>query len=88
MVGQVTVTSGQPLVFTPAASQPTTGFIFYLGGRVGDRAYVPATHQIAAQGYLVVIVRMPLNLAISGVNAAHNVQAAYPQVRHWGCWSA
>jgi hypothetical protein len=80
---QVTVTSGQWLVFTPAASEPTTGFIIYPGGRVDNRAYAPTAHQIAAKGYLVVIVRMPLNLAVFGVNTAHDVQAAYPQIRHW-----
>jgi len=80
---QVTVTSGHWLVFTPAASEPTTGFIFYPGGRVDYRAYAPAAHLIAANGYLVVIVPMPLNLAVFGVNAAQEVQAAYPQIRHW-----
>ncbi len=80
---QVTVTSGQWLVFSPAASEPTTGFIIYPGGRVDYRAYAPAAHQIAAQGYLVVIVRMPFNLAVFDVNAAQNVQAAYPQIQHW-----
>jgi dienelactone hydrolase len=80
---RVTVTSGHWLVFTPAASQPTTGFIIYPGGRVDYRAYASAAHQIAAQGYLVVIVRMPLNLAVLGVNSAQDVQAAYPQVRRW-----
>jgi predicted alpha/beta-hydrolase family hydrolase len=80
---QVTVTSGQWLVFTPAESQPTVGFIIYPGGRVDDRAYAPAAHQIAAQGYLVVIVPMPLNLAVFGINNAQDVQAAYPQIRQW-----
>jgi hypothetical protein len=80
---QVNVSSGQWLVFTPSASEPTTGFIIYPGGRVDYRAYAPAAHQIAAQGYLVVIVRMPLNLAVFGVNTAQDVQAAYPQIRHW-----
>ncbi len=79
----VTVTSGKWLVFTPSASQPTKGFILYPGGRVDYRAYAPAAHQIAAQGYLVVIVRMPLNLAIFGVNTAQDVLSAYPQIRHW-----
>ncbi len=79
----VTVTSGQSLVFTPATSQPTTGFIIYPGGRVDYRAYAPTAHQIAAKGYLVVIVRMPLNLAVFSVNSALDVQAAYPQIRHW-----
>lgn len=80
---QVTVTSGQWLVFTPSESQPITGFIIYPGGRVDYRAYAPAAHQIAAQGYLVVIVRMPLSLAVFGGNTAQEVQSAYPQIRHW-----
>lgn len=80
---QVTVTSDQWLAFTPAASHPTKGFIIYPGGRVDYRAYAPAAHQIASQGYLVVIVRMPLNLAVFGANAAQDVQSAYPQIRQW-----
>lgn len=80
---RVQVTSGQWLVFTPAASLATTGFIIYPGGRVDYRAYAPAAHQIAAQGYLVVIVRMPLNLAVFDMNAAQEVQNAYPQIKHW-----
>lgn len=80
---QVTVTPGQWLVFTPAASQPTTGFIIYPGGRVDYRAYAPAARQIAAQGFLVVIVRMPLNLAVFDPGAAANVIAAYPEIQHW-----
>ena len=79
----VIVTSSQWLVFTPSALQPSIGFIIYPGGRVDYRAYAPAAHQIAAQGYLVVIVRMPLNLAIFGSDAADSVIAAYPAVQHW-----
>jgi len=80
---QVTVTSGPWLVFRPATSQPATGFIIYPGGRVDPRAYAPAAHQIAAQGYLVVIIRMPLNLAVFNPNAASQVLSAYPQIKHW-----
>jgi predicted alpha/beta-hydrolase family hydrolase len=80
---QVTVTTGKWLVFTPAASQPETGFIIYPGGRVDYRAYAPAAHQIAAQGYLVVIVHMPLNLAVTNAAAAADVIAAYPSIKHW-----
>jgi hypothetical protein len=81
--GPVMVTSEQWLAFSPATGQPDTGFVFYPGARVDYRAYAPAARQIAARGYLVVIVRMPLNLALFGVNAAQDVMAAYPQVRHW-----
>jgi len=79
----VSVETGKWLVFTPLASKPTTGFIVYPGGRVDYRAYVPAAHQIAAQGYLVVIVHMPLNLAVMDAGAAADVVAAYPEITYW-----
>lgn len=80
---QVTVTSEPWLTFQPTTGEPTTAFIFYPGGRVDYRAYSPTAHRIAAQGYLVIIVPMPLNLAVFGINRAQDVQTAYPQIRHW-----
>ncbi len=71
------------MVFQPAAGEPSTGFIFYPGGRVDARAYAPLLRDIAAQGYLAVIVPMPLNLALFGVNAAADVQAAFPAIQTW-----
>ena len=79
----VTVSQADWIEFAPASGSPTTGFIFYPGGRVDYRAYAPAARQIAAQGYLVVIPRMPLNLAVFSPNAAAQVMAAYPQITRW-----
>jgi hypothetical protein len=79
----VTVSQGQRLVFEPKAVNYTTGFIFYPGGRVNYLAYAPYAHEIAAQGYLAVIVPMPLNLAVFGVNSANDVITAYPNVTSW-----
>jgi pimeloyl-ACP methyl ester carboxylesterase len=80
---EVAVTTAPWLVFTPSVAEPETGLIIYPGGRVDYRAYAPAAHMIAAQGYLVVIVPMPFNLAVFGPDRADAVIAAYPQVRHW-----
>lgn len=80
---QVTVTQDEWLVFTPTDIEPTTGFIFYPGGRVDYRAYAPVASQIAAQGYQVVIVPMPLNLAVLNMDAADEVMAAYPEIEDW-----
>ena len=80
---KVTVETGKWLVFTSPASHPTTGFIIYPGGRVNYRAYAPAARQIAAQGYLVVIVHVPLNLAVFNPGAAADVLAAHPEIQHW-----
>ena len=80
---QVTVSIGEWLVFSPAAARPSTGLIIYPGARIDVRAYVPAAYQIAAQGYLVVIVQMPLNLAVLDAGAAGDVIAAHPDIQHW-----
>lgn len=80
---QVQVTTDSWLVFTPVQTEPTTGFIFYPGGRVLPEAYAPAARQLAEAGYLTVIVPMPLNLAIFNANAAADVIAAYPQITAW-----
>jgi dienelactone hydrolase len=62
---------------------PSAGVIFYPGGKVDPRAYAPPMHQIAAQGYLAVIVPMPLNLAVLAPGKASQVMAAYPEIKDW-----
>ncbi len=79
----VSVLQAQWLVFEPKNANYTTGFIFYPGGRINYLSYAPYAHAIAAQGYLVVIVPMPLNLAVLGVNKANEVIASYPTVTAW-----
>jgi dienelactone hydrolase len=80
---EVQVDTDNWLVFTPTRQAPTTGLIFYPGGRVDPQAYAPMAHEIAAQGYLVVIVPMPLNLAVFDSEAALAVIDAYPAVARW-----
>lgn len=80
---QVVVTSGQWLTFAPAADGEPAGLIFYPGARVDPRAYAPAAHAIAAEGFTVVIVPMPLNLAFLAPDAAADVIAAHPEIKQW-----
>jgi hypothetical protein len=79
----VGVDSSRWIVFTPTESEPTTGLIFYPGGRVQADAYAPIGRALAEDGYLVVIVPMPLNLAIFGINRANEVMEAYSEIEHW-----
>lgn len=71
------------ITFAPAGVTPTTGFVFYPGGRVDYRAYAPALRMIAEQGYLVALVKVNLNLAFFEINAADDVILAHPKVAHW-----
>ena len=57
--------------------------MLYPGGKVPPAAYAPAAQAIAAEGYLVAIVAVPLNLAIFGVDAAAPVMADHPGVATW-----
>ena len=69
-------------VFQP--SQPAqTGLIFYPGGLVDPAAYAPLMKKLSDQGIMTVIVPMPLDLAIFGVNKANDVIAAYPGIKQW-----
>jgi hypothetical protein len=80
---QVTVTVDKFITFKPSNLQPATGFIFYPGGRVDARSYAAPLHAIAAQGYLVVLVPVRLNLAFFDINAAEPVFAAHPEITRW-----
>lgn len=80
---QVTVTTDDFTTFQPANVQPSTGFIFYPGGRVDYRSYAAPLREIAAQGYLVVLLPVRLNLAFFDVNAAEPVFEKYPEITHW-----
>jgi hypothetical protein len=80
---KVTITTDPWIVFQPPDQDPTVGLILYPGGRVDPRAYAPLAHAIASQGYLVVIVPMPLNLAVFGSGRAAAVIQEYPEIEHW-----
>jgi pimeloyl-ACP methyl ester carboxylesterase len=80
----VTVTAWQGgYSFRPEGQQPDTGLIFYPGGRVDFRSYAPALRLIAAAGYEVVLVRVPLNLAVFNPGAAAAAIEAYPGISRW-----
>jgi hypothetical protein len=80
---QVQVETEPWFVFRPAGDTMDAGFILYPGGRVDPRAYAPMAQAIASEGYLVVIVPMPFNLAVFGAGRAADVMASFPEVERW-----
>ena len=79
----VDVKTDRWLVFLPKKKEPQVGLILYPGARVDVRAYSPVAQAIAAKGYLMVIVPMPLNLAGFGINRALKVINSFPHIVHW-----
>jgi pimeloyl-ACP methyl ester carboxylesterase len=81
--GAVVVEQGRFLVFRPSADPPRLGVIFYPGANCDVRGYAPVLRRLAAAGYFVVDVPMPLEFAFLAPNRALDVQAAYPEIRRW-----
>ena len=75
---------GTSYVFLPDRSKDQRkGFILYPGGLVDPRAYAPFMQAIAAEGYLAIIVSMPLDLAVLGYTRAGVVKSRYPEIEKW-----
>jgi predicted esterase len=81
---QVVVTQHADFItFEPADAHPVTGFILYPGGRVDYRVYAPVLRQIAAQGFFVAVVKVPINFAFLDTDAAAAVIAQAPHIEQW-----
>ena len=79
----VAVKAGKWLVFSPVSANASTALIIYPGGRIDPRSYAPEARAIAANGYLVIIVPMPLNLAVLGAGSGGSVIESHPEIRKW-----
>lgn len=73
--------SGNLTVFAP--EQPEAGFIFYPGGKVEHTAYAPLLLELAEEGILCVLVKMPLNLAVLDMDAAEGIPEQFPEIGNW-----
>ena len=61
----------------------TTGVIFYPGGKVDYKAYLPLMASLAENGILSIIVEMPFNLAVFDMNAADDIIDKYNNIESW-----
>jgi len=69
-------------VFVPPG-EARAGVIVYPGGLVDAAAYALWAESLQAEGLLVVITPMPLELAVFGIDRAASVVAAFPAVERW-----
>jgi dienelactone hydrolase len=78
----VSVTETNRIIFNPK-EKLDTGFIFYPGGHVDPKSYSSIAHQIANEGYLVIIPKMPFNLAVTNKRAAVKIINDYTEIDNW-----
>jgi pimeloyl-ACP methyl ester carboxylesterase len=74
---------GRTLLVLPTAGTVRGGLVFYPGGLVDHRAYVPLAALLAASGHPVAIVRMPLDLAVLAKRRGLAVPPLLPEVSRW-----
>ncbi len=79
----VTVTVDQNLIFEPKEKEASSGFILYPGAKVAAEAYAPLGRELAREGYKVVILKMPLNFAMLGIDKAKDVIEADDCIESW-----
>ena len=71
-----TIVYGEP-------SESDVALIFYPGGNVDPDAYEDLCNSLAQNGIPVIVARMPMKLAIFGINRANGIIRDYPDVDHW-----
>lgn len=67
----------------PSGDRKPVGLIFYPGALVDPRAYVPNLIPLARAGYLVVILKLPYNIAFFDLDGAQSVIDAEPDTPRW-----
>lgn len=56
------------------------GIIFYPGGKVEAKAYEPLMYYLADEDICCVLVEMPFNLAVFGINSADEIIGEYSEI--------
>lgn len=75
------VEDGDTLVI--ASPNTSKGLIFYPGGKVDHKAYLPLMQACASEGILCVVAEMPFRLAVLDIHAADDIRDAHPEIDEW-----
>lgn len=59
------------------------GIVFYPGGKVEEKAYLPLLLQLSEEGITCVLVKMPFRLAVLDKNRGEKVYSLLPKIENW-----
>lgn len=65
------------------AENSSVGLIFYPGGKVEYKAYIPLMIELKEKGITCLLVDMPFNLAVLDVNRAEGLQDKFSGIDNW-----
>lgn len=69
--------------YPPEEADKKTGFVFYPGGKVEAQAYAPLLQALSGRGITAVLMPMPFNLAVFGINSADKAFERLPGISDW-----
>lgn len=82
-LGEVSIIQDANITKIIPKQSSETGLIFYPGGKVDEKAYIPLLTKIAQGKITVVLIKMPFHLAIFDLNAANKVYSLFPEIKNW-----
>ena len=72
------------LIILASTTQNETALIFYPGAKVEYTAYLPILEKIQQNtGVMVVVVKMPFNMAIFNADVADSIMEQFPEIKNW-----
>ncbi len=77
-------TDGRFTILRPSEqNDQNIGLVFYPGGKVEAKAYMPLLMQLSEEGITSVLVQMPFNLAVFDINAANRALKQVDGIDLW-----
>ncbi|MGO4193709.1 alpha/beta hydrolase [Arthrobacter sp. YAF17] len=80
---QTTTTEDATTITLAPEGKASAGLVFYPGARVDARAYQDILRPLANAGYLVVILKVPLGIALLNTGQARGVMDRHPDITSW-----
>ncbi|BCW65978.1 hypothetical protein NicSoilB4_07410 [Arthrobacter sp. NicSoilB4] len=80
---QTTTTEDATTITLAPEGKASAGLVFYPGARVDARAYQDILRPLANAGYLVVILKVPLGIALLNTGQARGAMDRHPDITSW-----
>lgn len=72
---------GSTIVISPKKTE--TAIIFYQGGFVENKAYIPLLLECAKKGIKIYLIHFPLNFGFFRPNIGIKIVKSHPEIKHW-----